>query len=89
MSCLSRSWVLKSDENFHKAECFKIVAQDPNDTMVDKYCCLAAFVAKEACEELLGDVRHINFKTVKAHNAIRLLYKIEYKLDVVLHNMAA
>ena len=32
---LSNKWVLESDRHFYEAKCFKILAQDPNDEMVN------------------------------------------------------
>lgn len=32
---LSNKWVVESDRHFYEAKCFKILAQDPNDEMVN------------------------------------------------------
>ena len=46
----SRGWVANSYENFYNFKGFKVVAQDPNDLVIDQFCALNSNVAKFACD---------------------------------------
>jgi hypothetical protein len=35
--------VIESDRNFYEAKCFKILAQDPNDEMVNQFASLSSY----------------------------------------------
>lgn len=42
LNYLSQNWVMESDKNFLEAKCFKMLTQDPQDTIVNQYCALNA-----------------------------------------------
>lgn len=46
----SRSWVVDSYKNFYQFKGYKVLAQDPDDQIIDQYCALNAHVAKLACD---------------------------------------
>lgn len=86
---LSRGWALSSDKNFYNAKCFKLLTQDPEDNIVPALSALCTTVAREACDDLLGEQRHINLKIEKAFNAMRMLYHIDAALHTALKKQFA
>lgn len=86
LSHFSQNWVLNSDRNFFETKCFKILTQDPQDSIVDQYCALNAQVAKLACNSILGpshlyNARH-SLNPERGFSALRLLFLIEAKLNL-------
>lgn len=92
MKIFSRNWVIKSDENFYKVKCFKMLSQDPWDRTIDQYCALNAQTARVACENKLGangeeviprtkkidqTQRYPMLKITKSYNTLRLLFLVE------------
>ena len=83
-SLFSRGWVINSAQNFYDAQCFKMLTQDPNDDLIDKFGALNCQVAKVACSDNIGDPRYYSLKLEKVYNALRLLYLIENKMFLTL-----
>lgn len=88
LSYFSQNWVLESDRNFLEAKCFKMLSQDPKDTIVNQYCALNAQVARVACDNLIGENRFNTarhpLKIEKSLSALRLLFLIEAKLNLLI-----
>ena len=82
----SRKWVINSALNFYEAQCFKMLTQDPNDDLIDKFAALNTQVAKVACFDNIGDPRYYSLKVEKTYNALRLLYLIENKMFLTLNH---
>lgn len=51
----TNNWVINSDKNFYEAQCFKILTQDPDDEIIDKYSALNSQVARLASQDYLGE----------------------------------
>jgi len=83
---LSNNWVINSDKNFYEAQCFKMLTQDPNDDIVDRYSALNAHVASIACKDFIGEDRYDSLKLMKVFKAIRMLYKIDVKMQSIIKN---
>ena len=77
-------WPVRSDINFFEAKCFKMMTQDPNDEIIDKFSALNTHVAKVACTENIGEKRHSHLKLLKSYNALRVLTMIDTMLFVEL-----
>ena len=84
LDTLGQGWTMLSAKNFYKAECFKLLTQDPHDNIVDQLSALSSQVASEACEDLLGENRYQALKVQKAFNAIQLLYTIDVQVNLAL-----
>ena len=82
MESLSNKWVIESDKNFYEAKCFKILAQDPNDEMVNQFASLSSNVSRLACDDFIGTTRYASLKIAKVLEALKMLYVLDSKLNI-------
>ena len=46
----SGGWIVDSYKNFYNFKGYKVIAQDPDDQVIDQFCALNAHVARMACD---------------------------------------
>lgn len=88
LDSLSNKWVVESDRHFYEAKCFKILAQDPNDEMVNQFASLSSNVSRLACNDFIGTTRYASLKIDKVFEAMKMLYVLDSKLNIQIKNQS-